>query len=125
MIFCSIGFLRQHGKVNDALIQFFCNLFRVAAGNMIMQTRVRLFESSDCGGEVSDLVRFRQTEVNIAAQNIIKARNSVVILSAIFIKSSARFRSKTPSSVSCMLKLWRVNSFSQAHLQALLTAWRV
>ena len=31
------------------------------------------------------------------------ARNSVEILSAIFTRSSARFRSKIPSSISCML----------------------
>ena len=71
MIFCRIGFLRQHSKVNDAFVQLFRNLLSIAAGDVIMQTGANLFELSDCGGEIPNLVRFGQTEINIAAQNII------------------------------------------------------
>ena len=63
--------MRQHGKVNDTFVQLFRNLLGIAAGDMIMQTGAAFLEPSDCGGEIPDLVRFGQAEINIAAQNII------------------------------------------------------
>ena len=57
MIFCWIGFLRQHGKVDDAFVQLFRNLLGIAAGDMIMQAGADFLELSDCGGQIPDLYK--------------------------------------------------------------------
>ena len=57
MIFCRIGFLRQHGKVEDAFVQLFRNLLGIAAGDMIMQAGADFLELSDCGGQIPDLYK--------------------------------------------------------------------
>ena len=71
MVFFPVGLFHNDPEIQKPLVQLFRNLFRIAAGNMVMQSRVLLPAKADYAGKITNLERFGTSEINVAAQNII------------------------------------------------------
>ena len=80
VILAVIRCFADHGEVQEPLVQLFRHLLGVAAGDVVAQIRIQFLKPADLPGEIADLIRFRQSEIDVPAGDIIQRQKFLLDL---------------------------------------------
>ena len=80
VIFSFIRRFTDHCEVQKPFIQFFCDLLGIPAGDVILKTGIGFLKGPDLPGQITDLIGLCQSEIDIAAGDIIQCQEFLLDL---------------------------------------------